>query len=370
MQNLYQPIFEPYTLPNGTRLKNRIIMAPMTHSASQADGSISEEEIRYYARRAKGVSMVITASTSVTADGEFPGSAVAGRDELIPGLSRLASAIQDEGAKAVLQIVHGGRKCPPSNDDIVGPSPVPLEKEGAPVPRELTDVEILEILHSFGEATRRAIEAGFDGVEIHGANGFLVQQFFSPHSNRRKDRWGGTLEKRMTFPLELVRELKRVVHQHAKKPFMVGYRFSPEERETPGITMADTLVLVKALASEGLDYLHISLNDFRSVSRRGIEDARSRLQILHEQVGDQVPLIGVGAIRTAQEALQALETGVPLIALGREIIVEPDWIEKIAQGRPDEIKTTLSKKDQDKLVIPDPLWKMILGVPGWFPVED
>ena len=122
----------------------------------------------------------------------------------------------------------------------------------------MTESEIQEIIRAFGESTRRAIEAGYDGIEIHGANGYLVQQFFSPHSNRRDDQWGGSVENRMKFPLAIVDEVQRVVAEHAKGPFIVGYRFSPEEPETPGITMADTLDLVDALADKNLDYLHVS----------------------------------------------------------------------------------------------------------------
>lgn len=369
MNDRFQPIFEPFVLPCGVELKNRISMAPMTISAANADGSVSDDDLSYYSRRSRGVGMVITASTTVSAQGGFPGSAAADRDEMIPGLARLASTIKEHGAKAILQIVHGGRQCPASNGDVVSASAVPMEKEGAVVPRELREEEIVEIIRTFGEATRRAIKAGFDGVEIHGANGFLIQQFFSPHSNRRKDRWGGTLEKRMAFPLAVVDEVHRVVRQYAKEPFIIGYRLSPEEAETPGITMADTLPFAEALAAKPLDYLHISLNDFWSVPRRGIDDDRPRIQIIHERVGHLVPVMGVGAIRTAQDAVRALQTGIPLIALGRELIMEPDWIEKIADGREDEIKTTIAKDDQARLAIPDSLWRMIAGVPGWFPVE-
>jgi len=340
----------------------------MTHSSSNADGTVSEAEINYYARRAVSVGMVVTGSAAVAPNGGFPGMASADRDELIPGLRDLAAAIQGKGAKAILQIAHGGRKCPPFTQDIVSAGAVP-EREGAVVPRELTDAEIPAIIRAFGEAARRAIEAGFDGVEIHGANGFLIQQFFSPHANRRSDRWGGTLENRMAFPLAIVREVQRVVRLHAKQPFLIGYRLTPEETETPGIMMGDTLALVEALAAEHLHYLHLSQNDFWSVSQRGIEDSRPRVEIIQERVGRQLPVIGAGSIRTASEAAQALKSGIPLVAMGREIVIEPDWLEKVAQGREDEIKTTLSKADQQRLAIPDPLWGMIMRVPGWFPVE-
>jgi 2,4-dienoyl-CoA reductase-like NADH-dependent reductase (Old Yellow Enzyme family) len=374
MNSKYRPLFESFTFSNGIQLDNRIVMAPMTNFSSNPDGTVSDQEVEYYVRRSKGVGMVITACTYVTANGKgFPGEFAGDRDEMIPSLKRLATAIQENGAKAVLQIFHGGRLCPPElvpDGDVVSASAVAAEKEGAPVPRALTDAEIESIIRDFGETTRRAIEAGYDGVEIHGANGYLIQQFFSPHSNRREDRWGGSLEKRLSFPLAVVDEVKRVVSEYAKEPFLVGYRFSPEEPETPGITMADTLRLVDALADKQLDYLHVSLMNFWSKPRRGVKDTRPRIELIKEQAGDRVPVIGVGSIRTADDALKALQTGIPLIALGRELIIDPDWVEKVKEGRENEIVTKLSKNDQDRLVIPDPLWQAIINTPGWFPGID
>ena len=374
MKPKYQPLFEQMTLRSGVLLKNRVAMAPMTNFSSNPDGTVTDSEVEYYIRRSKGVGLVITACTYVTPNGKgFPGEFAGDRDDMIPSLRRLAAGIQEQGAKAVLQIFHGGRMCPPDlvpNGDIVSASAVAPEKEGAPIPRALTNEEIEGIIHAFGETTRRAIEAGYDGVEIHGANGYLVQQFFSPHSNRRNDKWGGDVERRMAFPLAVVDEIKKVVAKYAQKPFMIGYRFSPEEPETPGITMADTFALVDVLAGKELDYLHISLMDFWSKPRRGAEDTRSRVELIQEKVGNRVPVMGVGSIHTADEALKAFETGISLLALGRELIMDPDWVEKIEQGREAEIVTSLSRNDQARLVVPDPLWQIIVNSPGWFQVVE
>lgn len=370
----YAPLFESFNIGKGVQLKNRLVMAPMTNFSSNADGTVTDAEVEYYERRSNGVGMVITACTYVTVNGKgFHGEFGGDRDEMIPSLRRLASAIKAKGAKAILQIFHGGREVPPElvpNGDVVSASDIPSEGEGKPVPRALTDVEIESIIRDFGEATRRAIEAGYDGVEIHGANGYLIQQFFSPHSNRREDRWGGTLEKRLTFPLAVVDEVKKVVAAHAKEAFLVGYRFSPEEPETPGITMAETLELIDVLAEKDLDYLHVSLMDFWSTPKRGVEDTRSRMEIIQEKAGNRVPVIGVGSIHTADEALNALQSGTPLIALGREIIIDPDWVEKVEEGKESEIVTKLDKSAQQELVVPNPLWQAILNTPGWFPIAE
>jgi 2,4-dienoyl-CoA reductase-like NADH-dependent reductase (Old Yellow Enzyme family) len=320
--------------------------------------------------------MVITGCAYVTASGKaFHGGFGSDHDDFISGLRRLASAIKEQGAKAVLQIFHGGRKCAPElvpNGEIVSASAVPGDQSigSNQVPRALTETEIQSIIRDFGESTRRAIEAGFDGVEIHGANGYLIHQFFSPHTNRREDQYGGSLEKRLSFPIAVVDEVKKVVAEHAKQPFLVGYRFSPEEPETPGITMADTLALMDVLASKELDYLHVSLMEFWSTPRRGVEDSRSRLEIIQERVGESVPVIGVGSIYTADDALKAIQSGVSMIAIGRELIIDPDWVEKVKQGRESEIEIKLKKDAQSRLIVPDPLWQAIVNTPGWFPIED
>ncbi|WP_433616626.1 NADH-dependent flavin oxidoreductase [Paenibacillus cellulositrophicus] len=371
MNPKYQPIMEPYRFKNGVEVKNRVVLAPMTISYSRQDGTISDDVIAYYESRSNGVGMAVTGSAIVTSSGKvFGGEIAADHDDRIPSLQILAAAMKKRGAKAILQIFHGGREALPeavSNGEIVSASAIAKEGQSV-IPRALEEQEILEIIRAFGASTRRAIEAGFDGVEIHGANRFLIQQFFSPYTNRRDDRWGGNLDKRMAFPLAVVDEVNRAVAEHAKRPFLVGYRFSPEEEMTPGITMADTLKLVDALANKNLDYLHVSLMDFWSKPRRGVEDNRSRMEMIDELAGQRVPVIGVGSIRTPDEALRALQSGVPLIALGRELIIDPDWVEKVTQGREDEIRTEITLHDQEKLGIADPLWHKIVHTPGWFPI--
>jgi 2,4-dienoyl-CoA reductase-like NADH-dependent reductase (Old Yellow Enzyme family) len=370
MKKTYKKLFETMNLSNKFELKNRVIMAPMTHMGSNADGSISEKELKYYARRADGVSAVITAGTYVLKNGGLPNGPAVDRDEKIPGLQKLSTIIKNKGAKAILQIFHGGRQnTAVEGGEVVSASNIPENREGAPIPRELTEKEIKEVILAFGQAARRAIESGFDGVEIHGANGGLIQQFFSPQANKRTDDWGGTLENRMKFGLKIIDEVKQIVEEHAKKPFIVGYRLSPEETTTPGITMADSLAFIDVLATKGLDYLHVSLNHFWTPPRNGVEDKRSRLEIIQDRVGKLVPIIGVGGIYTPEDALRAMETGVSLVAIGRELLLEPDWVNKVLQGQEEKIKTTLSLHDKDRLEIPDAQWNMITGM-KWVKIEQ
>ena len=380
MKEIYKPLFEPFTLKNGVQLKNRIVMAPMTTFSANPDDTASDAELAYYAARSNGPGMVITACAYVQANGKgFEGQFAADRDTMIPSLRRVASSIKEKGSKAVLQLYHGGRLAVPHlipNGETVSASSVaPRLDRGFysidKTPRSLSDEEVVELIKDFGEATRRAIEAGFDGVELHGATGYIIQQFFSPHSNTRTDRWGGSLEKRLTFPLAVIEETKRVIAEHAKQPFIIGYRLTPEEPETPGITMTETFALLDALVEAELDYIHMGITDFWSKPRRGVDSKQSRMELIAEHVGNRVPIIGVGSIHTPDQAVQALEqTGIPLIALGRELIMEPEWVEKVEQGKENDIKTTINPNDQALLQVPEPLWELMMNVKGWFPVED
>lgn len=372
----YSPLLDPFQFKNGVSLKNRLVMAPMTNFSSNEEGEVTQSELNYYIRRSKGVGMVVTACVYVSRGGKgFPGQFGSDDDKLIPSLKQLADAIKNEGAKAVIQIYHGGSQ---SRSELlldgqpVSASNVPptlMNGSYGPVPRPLAHEEIEGIIADFGATTRRAIEAGFDGVEIHGANGYLLQQFFSAHSNTRDDQWGGDLQRRLAFPMGVLRAVKEAVKLHATSPFLVGYRFSPEEPEANGITMADTFALIDALKEEGLDYLHVSLNELWSLPRRGTEDPRPRIEQIVERVGSALPVIGVGSLYTADEALKSLDSGISLVALGRPLLIEPDFVQKIAEGRAQEIETKLDLSAQKELVIPDPLWAAMTRTPGWIPVK-
>lgn len=355
----------PFTLKNGVELRNRYVMAPMTTYSANADDTVSDAEITYYRERSYGVGAVITACAYVIPSGKgFPGQISAHSDDYVASLKRIADAIHDGGAKAILQIYHGGRQAVRElvpNGDIVSASETVAADGG--VARALTTAEIEEIIEAFGETTRRAIEAGFDGVEIHGANTYLIQQFFSGFTNKRTDRFGGSVEKRMTFPLEVIAAVNRAKAQYADDQFIVGYRFSPEEPEEDGITLDETVQLVDRLADEALDYLHISLGDFRAEARRYSGEKDNRIKILKQVINDRVPFIGVGSIYSPEDAKEAMTTGADLLALGRELLIEPHWVEKVAAG--EEVITEMDMSRDN--VIPAPLMEKMKANIGWVP---
>lgn len=320
---------------------------------------------------------MITGCTHVQANGIGFTNEFAGYDDtFIPSLRKLADAAKSGGAPAILQIFHAGNKALPNftpGGDVVSASA--LETEASPfapsvLPRELSHDEILEVIRDFGETTRRAIEAGFDGVEIHGAHGFLLQNFFSPFFNRREDEWGGSLENRLRFPLAVVREIQSVIKKYATKPFALGYRFSPDEPQEGALRMKDTYELMNRLIELDVDYVHASLASALTSKPVDSEDEKTYMELIVEHVNGRVPVMVAGSIVTPDDAALALEKGVSLAAIGHALIMNPDWIEKVEHGKEDEIQASIKKSKVSELELPEKLWHVIEASGPWFTIED
>ena len=355
----------PVTFPNGVTLKNRVVVAPMTESQSFSDGSVTRDELRYFDIHSKGMGMYITPVANVNDEGKgFEGELSVASDAMINSLKRVAQTIHANGTKAVLQIFSAGRM---TNSQIlrgkhpVSASAVKALRPDAEMPRALTSDEVEQTILDFKNATIRAIKAGFDGVELHGANTYLLQQFFSPHSNRRTDKWGGTLEKRMAFPLAVIAAAQDAIRETATEPFILGYRISPEEVEKPGITLAQTLTFIKKLDSLGLDYLHVSMGN---VWRTSLNDSSDQTPIILKvkQALAQTPLIGVGSVTTPADAEKVMTAGIDLVALGRENLREPAWVEKVTTGIEETIRYQIAITDLDELGISAPLFRYLLNM--------
>lgn len=350
-------IFDEFTFPNGTKIRNRLCLAPMTTYSSNNDLTLSDEEEVYYNSRSKGMGMVITAATAINKHAQAFQNQISIRDiRYLDSMKRLATSIKKEGAKAILQLHHGGRMNQPNlykNQDIVCPSPVKANREYTVTPRELRTSEIYDIIDDFVSATKLAIEAGFDGVEIHGANTYLVQQFFSPHSNQRDDEFGGSLKKRLRFPIGLTKRLLRA-RQHAnREDFIIGYRFSPEELENPGITIQDTLLLVDELCKLEIDYLHISLGTYQQTSMRTPSDTLPIASYILQTINHRKPLIGVGGLDSKEKINDAISMGYDLIALGLIALSDLDVVDHLYQDLP--LSKTISKES----LLPTPLFERL-----------
>ncbi|MEG0286497.1 MAG: NADH-dependent flavin oxidoreductase [Vagococcus sp.] len=353
--NNYQ-FLESFEIKKGTRLKNRIVMAPMTTMSSFYNGMVTKDELDYYAMRSGGPGMIITAVANVSSNGKgFEGEFSAATDDMIPSLSSLAHTIKAHDSKAVLQIFHAGRKTfsrilggvqPVSSSSVKAEYPANSE-----LPRELENDEIEAIINDFGEATKRAILSGFDGVELHGANTYLLQQFYSPHSNKRDDKWGGDKEKRMTFGLAVINKVRAVIKEYADDSFILGYRLSPEEIEKTGITLEDSLYFAKKI-SGNVDYIHLSMGSYKRTSLNNKSDQKLILTHFVETLEDSVPIIGLGSVEDPTDASEVLKIGASLVGIGRELLREPKWVQKIQSGDEESIRKNISYSDMDDLGIP------------------
>jgi len=368
-------LLEPFSLGHGFMLRNRIVMAPMTTWAGNDDGTVSAEEEAYYRLRVKDVGLVITGCTHVQENGiGFTGEFAAYDDKFIPSLRRLAAAAKSGGAPAILQIFHAGVKTRPDLvSDIVAASAVPGDDgPSAPsvTPRALGDKEVEDVVHAFGEATRRAIEAGFDGVELHGAHSFLLQNFLSPHFNRRTDRWGGSLENRMRFPLAVVEAVRKTIADRATRPFVLGYRITLDEPHEDGLVIAESLALVDRLRDGGIDYLHVSLGNALEARPVDAPNGPRIIEIVRDRLADRIPLIAAGQIRTPEQAEEGIAAGLSLAAVGQGLVMNPDWV-RLARGEAQgSIALDVAASDVPRLAIPPKLWSVIEATTGWFSVRQ
>ncbi|EMY8013581.1 NADH-dependent flavin oxidoreductase [Escherichia coli] len=372
MTNKHPSLFSPFMLTEKIKLRNRIVMAPMTTWSANPDGTISEQELEFYKRRSQNVGLVITGCTYVTPSGiGFTHEFAAYDDCFINSLEKLAAAAKSGGAPAILQIFHAGNKAIPElvpNNDVISASASSVKSgdfmKRVVQSREMTENEIQETIRAFGDVTKRAIKAGFDGIELHGAHGFLLQNFFSPLFNQRNDRWGGDLEGRMRFPLAVLQEVKNVVYEYATKPFAIGYRISPEESATGGLRIEDTYKLLDRLISSGISYIHtslVSINDSYPVES---PNGPRTIELILNHIAGRVPVIAAGKIRTPSQAQEAISTGLPLVAIGKGLVINPEWVTLAESGRGHEIQTTLNPQLVPELTIPDKLWDQIQASKG------
>lgn len=364
MVGLMPSPFDPIQLGRWTS-PNRLVVAPMTTYSSRPDGVIADDEIPYLARRAEGgFGVVMTAACAVHPRGKaFDGQWACWSDDFIPSLRSAASAISAHGALPVLQIHHGGRQCPSRlcGGTPLSASAIPNDRPNAETPAAMTEEEIEEAIAAYAQAARRGVEAGFAGIEIHGANTYLLQQFVSPHSNRREDKWG---QDRLLFSRRIVEEVLSAIRGSA----FAGYRFSPEELETPGIRWEDTARLIDLLCSSALDFVHVSLWDFRMKGLNGDwpDDTLSRTAA---SVAGRKPLIGVGQIKSLQDAEECLSRGADMAALGRAALSQPDWPKCVAAGGQPRIKIP-KEKAGEILTWPKGLEDKAYNVARWFEIED
>ncbi len=340
-------LFSPLAL-RGTTLRNRAVMSPMCQYQAVA-GRVQDWHFAHHARfAAGGLGAAFVEATGVTRDGRIThGCTGIWDDDQVPGLARIADLYRTYGAVPGIQIGHSGRRgsaarpwdgAAPLKEtsgaepawERVGPSAIP-EREGYPAPRELSPAEIEELIDAFRRAAQRALAAGFEILEIHGAHGYLVHSFFSPLSNRRTDEFGGTLEKRMRFPL-LVAEAVRSVWPESKPVF---YRASSVDNLPGGLVVEDTVQLARALKARGIDLIDCSSGGMAGAATLSTVKIRPGYQVPYAAAvrqGAGLPTMAVGAILEPRQAEAILrDEDADLVALGRQLMAEPHWLYRAAQ---------------------------------------
>lgn len=316
-------LFDPLAFSRGPALKNRFMLAPLTNQQSHADGRLSDDEFKWLTMRAKGgFGLTMTAASHVQAVGQgFPGQVGIFGDEHLEGLSRLANAIKAESSVSSVQLHHAGNR---AAKDLVGVPVCPSDdpETGA---RGLTTAEVGQLRDDFIAAARRAERAGFDGVEIHGAHGYILAQFLSSEVNRRADHYGGSLENRARLILEIVDGIR----SGCRADFQLGLRLSPERF---GLKLAEIRDLAAEVMAGGkIDYLDMSLWD---VAKEPVEEefkGRTLMSYFTELPRHDVKLGAAGKVMTGESAIGVLEAGSDFVIIGRAAILRHDFPNRVRQ---------------------------------------
>jgi 2,4-dienoyl-CoA reductase-like NADH-dependent reductase (Old Yellow Enzyme family) len=314
-------LFEPLSFHRGPAMKNRFVLAPMTNLQSHADGVLSEDELHWLTMRAAGgFGLVMTCASHVQAIGQgFPGQLGIWSDIHVEGLTRLAAEIRRHGSIAVTQLHHAGLRSPAA---LIGTAPVSAsddEKTGA---RALSTGEVEQLTEDFILAAVRAEHAGFDGVQVHGAHGYIVCQFLSPTVNRRDDRYGGSLENRCRLLFDIVEGIRA----RCRPDFLLSVRLSPERF---GMTLGESTVIAQRLMQSGLiDLLDMSLWDvFKKPEEEEFKD-KPLLDWFTALDRGEVRLSVAGKIQSARDAGRVLAAGADLLTIGRAAILHHDFPEQ------------------------------------------
>ena len=316
-------LLDPFEFRNGVRVRNRVWLAPLTNMQSAADGSLSDDELHFLELRALGGFGVIeTCASHVARDGQgWPGELGIFEDRLLPGLERLAKTLTRAGALSFVQLFHGGLRSPST---LTGQQPwtataVPAA-QGSEAARAATEADLWRVIGDFRDAAVRAEQAGFAGVELHGAHGYLLCQFLSATLNTRTDDFGGSL----TGRARLLRETLRAVRAAVPSRFIVGVRLSPEDfGNARGLDLDESLQIAAWLAEDGADFIHLSL--WSSANNTQKRPGEHPLPLFRAAVPRDVSLVVAGKIWTRAEGESLLERGASAVALGQAAIANPDW---------------------------------------------
>jgi 2,4-dienoyl-CoA reductase-like NADH-dependent reductase (Old Yellow Enzyme family) len=319
-----ESLFEPLTFAHGPAMPNRFMLAPLTNLQSHPDGRLSEDEFRWLTKRAEGgFGLVMTCAAHVQAQGQgFPGQLGIFADTHLEGLTRLAAAIKRHGVVAIAQLHHAGMRSP---EALIGRKPLCPSDNAETGARGMTISEVEELTADFVAAAVRAERAGFDGVELHGAHGYVLCQFLSAEINKREDRYGGSLDDRARILFDIIDG----VRARCRKDFSLGVRLSPERF---GLQLGEILTLAQRLMREAkIDFLDMSLWD---VFKAPVEEAyqgKSLLSYFTALDRGRVRLGAAGKIFTGENAQAARDAGLDFVVVGRAAILHHDFPRRVAR---------------------------------------
>ena len=313
----------------GHIVRNRTVLAAMTNKQSHDNGILSDNEIKWLTRRAKGgFGIITTAATHVSQDGQgWEGEFGTFDDFHIPGLSEFAKNLKQNGAISIAQIFHGGMRSP---QKLTGLQPISASKNSceesySKYSREATEDDIYRLINDFRDAALRCYKAGFDGIELHGAHGYLISQFLGSKTNRRSDQWGGNINNRSKFLIEIIRAIK----SKTSNDFLIGVRISPEINKI-GIDLHDSISLAKILRDECIDFLHLSCWDSFSPSKCEPDDPRLLTEWFTSTISDLPPIICTGGVWDNADVQSVFSQGADFVGVARAGIAHPDWAIEIS----------------------------------------
>ena len=333
---MLEHLFSSFNL-KGKNIKNRCVVPAMVTNYCNEDGTVTETFMAYHEAKARGgFGMIITEDFAVTPEGKgFPRVPGLWNDEQLNGFSEFTRRVHAYDTVLIAQIYHAGRQ---TSKAVTGHAPCAPSAIPCPfspdMPHELTLDEIQRIVSQFGDCARRAEVAGFDGIEIHGGHGYLIAQFLSPYSNKRTDAYGGCLQNRMRFALDVIAD----IHKKCSKDFILGFRISVDEFVTGGRTLADTKAIIPFLEAAGIDYLHATAGVYRSFDTV-IPSMYCRNAWLADSAGEikkctALPVIAVGRIQDPCIANSVIASGqADLVAMGRQSLCDPETPNKAKEGR-------------------------------------
>ena len=315
-------VTQSINLGRGFNAKNRTLLAAMTNKQSNSDGTLSDEEINWLVRRGKGgFGITTTAAANVTKQGQgWEGEMGVWSDNQIPGLTKLATTLNQTGTISLVQLFHGGMRAP---QKITGVKPISASENtetgmDGVYTKAMTELEIKSMIQSFTDAAIRCKKAGFHGVELHGAHSYLICQFLGQETNRRTDKWGGDIVGRSRFLTEIIRSVRSAVG----KDFLIAVRISPII-EKAGIYLHDSLELAKIICEMEIDLLHISCWDvFQSVDDGNDASLTKRFRKI---IPKTIPLISTGAVWDSKDAQWLIDEGADIVGVARVGIGHPDW---------------------------------------------